>query len=411
VPSIASFGHLYKVLRSKSFKHLCELPEEDGRPFSFHERMAHHTVNVTDEESFAMIKGMLEEFLPLFTSVHFNICSDETFDLGKGRSKEAADKLGTDRLYIDFVKHLCELVISHGKRPMFWGDIVLSFPEAIKELPEETICLNWDYSTNVQDTNVKKLHELGANQYLCPGVHGWLHLMNRNDYAYKNISKMCRLAHQYKALGVLNTDWGDYGHIHHPEFSMIGLIYGAAFSWNPDIPDEGTINRAISALEFADKKERAADILRSIAMQECLTWSNFVQFSEEARYRIFNMGEEELFKRIDLQHAMECNERLEEGCSCLYELMAAVDCGYRQKIYPYLVMAKGQQLLNTIGATIGKYRFGIDNCAAGEPAKLAGELEKWLYDYKKLWRTVSRESELYRIEEVYFWYADYLRSL
>ena len=123
------------------------------------------------------------------------------------------------------------------------------------------------------------------------------------------------------------------------------------------------------------------------------------------------MGEEELFKRIDLHQAMECNERLEEGCSGLYELMEAVDFGYRQKIYPYLVMAKGQQLLNTIGATIGKYRFGIDNGAAGEPAKLAGELEKWLYDYKKLWRTVSRESELYRIEEVFFWYADYLRSL
>ena len=34
----------------------------------------------------------------------------------------------------------------------------------------------------------------------------------------------------YHADGVLNTDWGDCGHINHPDFSLVGMIYGAAFS-------------------------------------------------------------------------------------------------------------------------------------------------------------------------------------
>jgi hypothetical protein len=83
----------------------------------------------------------------------------------------------------------------------------------------------------------------------------------------------------------------------------------------------------------------------------------------------------------------------------------------RTRIYPYLVMAKGQQLLNITGATISRYRYGEQNSAAMEPHMLSASLEKWLYDYKKLWRSVSAESELFRIENLFFWYADFLRQL
>ena len=31
---------------------------------------------------------------------------------------------------------------------------------------------------------------------------------------------------------------------------------------------------------------------------------------------------------------------------------------------------------------------------------LAEELERWFYEYKQLWRSVSRESELFRIQNV-----------
>jgi len=41
---------------------------------------------------------------------------------------------------------------------------------------------------------------------------------------------------------------------------------------------------------------------------------------------------------------------------------------------------------------------------------LAEELENWLYHYKEIYRSVSRESELSRIQEIIIWYADYLRG-
>ena len=111
---------------------------------------------------------------------------------------------------------------------------------ALCELPEGTICLNWGYSPTQSAEDTKNFQKAGALQYVCPGVQGWNSLVNDNKGAYENISRMCRYAKEYDAVGVLNTDWGDYGHINHPEFSVPGMIYGAAFSWNGQIRERNS---------------------------------------------------------------------------------------------------------------------------------------------------------------------------
>ena len=51
------------------------------------------------------------------------------------------EKLGKDRVYIDYIKKLAQFLLDNGRLPMFWGDIILGFPEMIKEPPKEIICL------------------------------------------------------------------------------------------------------------------------------------------------------------------------------------------------------------------------------------------------------------------------------
>ena len=92
VPSLSSFGHLYKLLSTREYCHLCELEGAEKQPFSVRGRMQHHTVNVADPESLRLVEGMLAEYMELFTSRQFNFCADETFDLGRGRSKEYVEK-------------------------------------------------------------------------------------------------------------------------------------------------------------------------------------------------------------------------------------------------------------------------------------------------------------------------------
>ena len=61
VPSIATFGHLYMLLSTKSYGDLCEFPDSWKEPFSFWDRMQHHTVDVSGGRAIELIKAMIED--------------------------------------------------------------------------------------------------------------------------------------------------------------------------------------------------------------------------------------------------------------------------------------------------------------------------------------------------------------
>lgn len=425
VPSVASFGHLYKALRTKSYSRLCELDDLGHDPFSFHERMAHHTLNICDEESIGFVRRMLEEYIPLFTSDKFNICADETFDLGKGKSSRLAEEIGTDQMYVDFLNKVFDIVIEHGKTPMFWGDIIVHHPESYEQIPSNVYCLNWNYAVTPNTEDARKLQQAGAVQYLCPGVQGWRHLINAFSDAYENITSMCQLAHETGAAGMLNTDWGDYGHMNHPEFSTIGIIYGAAASWNSGSVSKEEYNRSISKLNYKDHTGSFVDIVTHMSQQESFAWWQAVNYMEEASMGVFGNGVEALLEEWKINGAAECNQALEADMRKLYALLPEMDSSSRGLVQAYLVMAEGQMLLNRLGAFLMAYHGKADGQKAGSQSthnieekffmeasvKLAAELEHWMYQFKQLWRSVSRESELKQNERVFFWYADFLRSV
>lgn len=401
VPSIACFGHLYKVLRTKSYGHLCELPDAGKQPFGFVDRMEHHTLNVSDSSSMEFAKKLVDEFLPLFTSDHFNICSDETFDLGKGKSRKLAEEQGTQRLYLDFVKELCSYVREKGKTPMFWGDIICDFPEAVRELPEGTICLNWGYDPDCSEESTRKLSEAGAILYNCPGVSGWDQFVNQIHPAYENIRKMCSYAYKYNAVGILNTDWGDCGHINHPDFSTVGMIYGAAFSWNREIPEFEEINRQISKIEFGDCSEQIVSILADISKNRVFGWRDAVNFMEHR---------EPAFSAQRLQKTEEVLNNLNEIEQKFYQILPCLSVQKRILVKPYLAAIRGMELFEKVGVVLSAREYQTEMILPIDSIQLAAELENWFYDYKEIWRSVSRESELYRIQNVVFYYADYLRE-
>lgn len=401
VPSIASFGHLYKVLSTRTYSDLCELSNSNQEAFSLVDRMEHHTINVTNERSFAFIKKMLSEYIPLFSSGKVNICGDETFDLGKDRSREMAEAIGTDRMYVEFLSKICSFIKDQGKRPMFWGDVILLKPEAIKELPENVICLNWDYNPEVSEDKIRKLYDLGVTQYVCPGVHGWNHLINRLDYAYGNISAMCKYAHTYHAAGLLNTDWGDYGHINSPELSVAGMIYGAVFSWNSDTIDFEEINKEISALEYRDRSESFIANIVKAARWDSLIWPAMVCYKEN---RVSGIPED------IMQNAPFAISDIRSAVGSVYQNMTFMDSAGRSDVKAYLIMAKGLMIFYSVLSAVGQY-LNKKGSYSEKPAELAVTLEYWFKDYKELWRSSNKEGELFRIQEVIFWYADLLREI
>ena len=227
VPSLSCFGHLYELLSTEKYKHLCELENHEEKTIFWEQRMSHHTIDPSNPESLEVIKSLIDQYIPLFTSDKFNICCDETFDLGKGRNK------GKDvgELYVGFVKKILDYVRSKGKKPMMWGDIINAHSELIDDLGEVTF-LSWGYSADVQPDTINKLRDAGKEQYVCPGCNNWTSLIEILNASIPNIYKMTKYGYEAGAKGVLNTCWGDYGHISPIQACMYSIIYGAARSWN-----------------------------------------------------------------------------------------------------------------------------------------------------------------------------------
>lgn len=412
VPSLASFGHLYKLLSTKTYHHLCELEGSDTAPFSFDDRMFHHTIDVTNPESFELIKNLLIEYMQLFTSGHFNICADETFDLGKGKSKKNADKKGVTAVYIEFLTKICEVILENGRIPMFWSDVICEQPKAINQLPEELICLHWDYDPNASEKRLQKLINAGAKKlYVCPGTHGWNHLINVHHAAYENILKMCHYGHRYHSMGTLTTDWGDFGHINHPDFSRMGLIYGAAFSWNDAPLLEKDINRQISVIEYKDTTETLCSIFKKLSECEAFSWYHIVRVLETFKNTGNAKAASGFLTGLSVSNVQEYNSVIDEKLKILYTYLGASTSYTKSVIYAYIVAAEGQKLFNLLLPVLKNSLAGESNQIPVPAADLASMIEKWIILYRDLWKTTSKESEFYRLSSLLFFCSDYLRTL
>lgn len=133
VPNQNSFGHLRYWLEYPPLCKLAEISEPyEGSTGDFLRFPATLAPNHPDTLKF--IRGLYDELLPNFSSRYFNVGCDETWDLGRGQSKELCERLGKGRVYLDFLKKIHREVAARGRQMMFWGDIILHHPELIKEL-------------------------------------------------------------------------------------------------------------------------------------------------------------------------------------------------------------------------------------------------------------------------------------
>lgn len=408
IPSLSTFGHLYKLLRTYSYGEYCERREAPYQPFSFDHRMHRHTVDVSNPDTLPLIKGMIREYMDLFSSQYFNICADETFDLCLEKSSHLKQEQEVKKIYTDYVRELSEFLLENGKIPMFWGDILCGFPEKIKDLPAENICLNWGYMPTQREDDTAALKKAGATQYTCPGVGGWNQWVNLFENAYQNISRMCTYAVKYEAVGVLNTDWGDFGHINQPAFSVPGLIYGAAFSWNADILDFEEINRRISRLEYHDADGGMMAVLADIAGKEVFSWHDAVWYREMELWGEDEDKRRQCFFRIPAEPAAAYNRELAQIRRALQEISCNLDSSTRRIIQKYLLGIDAVIIWNKVKPALAEKLYGQGEKA--DCSAVAAQLEEWFMKYKTEWRKVSKEGDIVHISNIIFWYCDLLRK-
>ena len=251
VPNLNSFGHVERWLRHPAYRHLAECPDMEAC-----------STLAPNRASLRFLEELYAEYLPSFSSPLFNVGCDETWELGKGRSKRRAAKIGTTAVYLDFLKKIHALVSKQGKQMQFWGDLILRQPAFIEQLPKDLIALNWGYEANHPfETQCPAFRSAGIEFYVCPGTSAWRSITGRTDNCLANLENAARNGLAHDASGYLITDWGDAGHHQVLPISYVGFTAGAGLSWNLDRNKDVDLAGVISRHFFDDPTGRSGKFL------------------------------------------------------------------------------------------------------------------------------------------------------
>ena len=256
VGTLASFGHLENILAIKRYRHLGEMPGFRGFPGGM-------TLCPGDSGSIRLIDELYSEFVPLFEAEDFNVCCDETWELGRGRSKRRAADVGVGRIYLDFLLKIYRLCEKHGKRMNAWADIALKYPELLDELPRDMVLLNWEYEQDGKNiARTKEIAQAGIPLMVCPGTSGWLTHGSRLPNSMCNVSNFAAEGRKHAAEGLLNTDWGDQGHRNFLGVSLHGFAHGAACAWHGRAVDDARFTENFCYHVFGRHKNGMAEAIR-----------------------------------------------------------------------------------------------------------------------------------------------------
>jgi hexosaminidase len=257
VPNQNSFGHLRYFLEHPPLKKLAEVAQPYEDPSGEFVRRP-STLAPNQPGTIPFLRGLFDELLPNFSSQFFNVGCDETWDLGRGQSKELCRTKGKGVVYLDFLQRVHREVSNRRKRMMFWGDIILKYPALVRKLPKDIIGLNWGYEANHPFEREAALFAKSKIPfYVCPGTSTWMTLVGKHDNAIANLRHAARAGRKHGAIGYLITDWGDGGHPQPLAVSWLPFAVGAAMAWCEKSFEESNLTHILSRDIFSDSTRQA----------------------------------------------------------------------------------------------------------------------------------------------------------
>jgi len=204
IPLQQSFGHVEYILRHEKYREL----REDQKDYS-------QVCPLQTKQDSLLFTDLYTELASTHTSKYIHIGGDETYLLGHDeRCKKKVAEEGKSKLYIDYIRMLCSIVIKLGKTPVLWADIAMKYPEAINLLPKGTVLVDWNYGWNLNNFgNHQKLMESGYEIWGAPALrsHPDNYFLTQWEKHFNNIKTFVPVARQLGYKGIVMTSWSTSG--------------------------------------------------------------------------------------------------------------------------------------------------------------------------------------------------------
>ncbi len=391
VPNQNSFGHFERWLRHPEYQALAECPDGLTLPWDPSQHSPWGSVLKPDEESIHFLDGLYSELLPHFISNNLNAGCDETWELGRGWSKEQCDAKGVHRVFFEHLLRIQRLIQTHGHRMMFWADIILQEPSMVGQLPADVTALNWGYEADHPFENeTQVLAAAGIPFYVCPGTSSWNSCTGRTTNAVANCRHAAVHGLERGANGYLLTDWGDNGH-HQPWTSSIpGLLAGAGCAWCLARNENADLPAAADRLIFHDQNRVLGNLCYNLG-----------RVHETIPGRIHNNSPLHLllFKDNPLADTPEMNaSHLKKCLSQLDELRALIPNGQPAAADGETVKAELNHAIALAHCACRRGLLLLHDQAAPSPADLSVEYKSLIERHREIWllrnRSGGREESL-----------------
>jgi len=385
IPIFQTLGHFENILHLPEFVKYAEFPGAAS-------------LNSLDSAADEFLMNLLDEVIPLFRSEYFHIGADESWDVGLGATREQALKDGVAALHARHYNKVYNKVRAHGKRVLMYGDIILRHPEILSLIPKDIIIVDWHYNLSDIYPSAKQLADSGFQVLVSPGIHNWHNPFPNLTNAKINIAGINLEGYRNRALGSINSNWGDFGGPNFRELNYAGYAFGAETAWNPVSQELPTLLRRYNLQRYGTDDERLLSLF--LHLNEIPNNTNFKEFWRSPFYKADEQSARSLWRA----------EQLEGHCSAalaLCELLRPVlkrnqsDLDYYQFVARLGLVSAAKlragrrlELLrqNAIGVSPAELSAAADDCAA-----LVREITVLEQDYKALWLRTNRPENLSRI--------------
>ena len=268
VPNQNCLGHMNRWLAHDRYRPLAIAPDGFVDPFGI--ARPPMTIEPANPGSLALVRELLAELLPLFSSRRVHVGLDEAWELPAGRMDD----------FLSWVTTLRALPELDEREMLMWGDMVSGQPDLVASLPQGVTVCEWGYDDWYPfDERCAVLAEAGVPFWVAPGTSSWMSILGRLTNARTTCRRAAAAALTHGGSGYLNTDWGDLGHLQQPVISEPGLAYGAAVSWCLATNGDLDLGAALSTHVFGDSTGALADAVLALGDAHLLVTPQFPNMS------------------------------------------------------------------------------------------------------------------------------------
>jgi hypothetical protein len=241
VPIFECLGHTDNILQHKKYQHLGEFPGA-------------HSLDISNPDIYPFLRDYISEMSKCFSTDYFHIGCDESFDVGKYKSKDYIEKHGKSKVISDFYNQIYNITSEYGnKNIVMYDDMVRKDEEILKRLNKDMILMYWEYNPDVEPEPVEKFLDAGHKVIVSPSMLNWNRNFPDSKNASKNIINMVDIAYQYsdrECLGILTSTWGDQRYFSLRENEIFGAVLTADKAWNVEDFEYETFKRKFGFLFY-----------------------------------------------------------------------------------------------------------------------------------------------------------------